>query len=83
MPKTREEIIEELNKKGITIVSDSGSSLVPEWIFEEIVGIVVKVKIKSKVCIRCGFNPKLKEKSLGCYHYGKKVANRHLYTYYE
>jgi len=41
------------------------------------------VKKRSDVCIVCGFNPKDREKSIGCFHYGKKIANRHQYLYFD
>ncbi len=39
------------------------------------------MKIKNDVCLRCGFDPKLKEKSVGCYVYGDLIDKKHLYTY--
>lgn len=35
--------------------------------------------MKCKRCIVCGFEPHLKEKSIGCYHWHKKISNRHTY----
>jgi len=39
------------------------------------------MKKKSEYCLRCGYDPKTREKTIGCFHWGEKVANRHLYTY--
>jgi len=38
-------------------------------------------RLKSDLCIVCAHNPR--EKSTGCYHWGKKVSNRHQYIYYD
>lgn len=35
--------------------------------------------MKIKICIRCGQSPVRGEKSFGCFLYGKKMANRHLF----
>lgn len=39
------------------------------------------MKKKSDTCLRCGYDPKTRERVIGCYHWGVKIANRHLYTY--
>jgi ribosomal protein L37E len=59
--------------------------MTPQTIKKEFIFEIPKnaVKKKAKICIVCGFDPRLKEKSMGCYHWHKKISNRHQYIYYD